>query len=1043
MGTDSGYCGWSGSTNWVVRYDFTTGATGASGVAIELKNIFVRSGNGGQTWGFKVSANGTDAGCVNARNTPAQSNELPLQYNSDFGYNANLSATGLNLAANTTYYMFVYVTSSGTECYRGTWNLTSPRITVTEKPARPEKTTFTVSPASPEYGTKATITVKHNSSSYKYILYYFKDNEYKQFATGTTSGEVEWDTSVLELDETTVCSLKCSTYDTTTGSSTPTFIDDYIVPVTVTFSGVPNVILMEKTQVSGSNVVMSWQGEGEEGALYVQGYSMCRLKFRVEWPVGGSYASCYIYDGVDTIIAQPVTGSQNTYEATTKIFNTAGAKSISVVAVDNLGRSGAAYATITVTPYVAPYVVDADAIRFSDTPGEKDNTGTNLSAKINASGDWSVGGRNQLAIYARFKQVGGAYPYKTTERQTLTNGADYVQINLTDDGEGTAVPVETERSYTVQFMLCDDLHPPTGVEGTPITVERLVVTSAFVIHSKDGGGGIALGGYNQNDEAEIFYPTHLYDNLIVAGVSYGEDPPSGAGEEGQVYFKLMDSTGPGTGVSTDNYNDLINKPAIDNVPLDTETTSEELGLEKVDNKVSVISDESTNAEYPTALAVYNAIQSMDMASVHVAYTTDDFDELLNIVVSGNKAVFIRDIQRRVYALTKYESAGTTKTLKFSVADDQYIYLIYRSTGDEYWSNSRIQIADPTNAKAEVFAVNTPVYSNIQQAYSEGKIILVKYDNNMYTFGWRNTTGSTVEFGFVRYRKDGTIDTITVNNSNIWGNNIVRPANTFEALSNKVTSVTALSTNDEYPTAKAVYDAIRGYTPGGGGGGGDNIFIAVPDITTYAAVTEALEDGKLTFVVASGAIYPYVGMDDGKYRFAQIFRTDCYAYTLSDLNEWETDEWYMGQGGDPTASHIFFATYGTTTYDEIAEAISDGKEIFAHKDGTGTTVIYGFAGLVDLKYRFYSIGEERVGMITVGADDEWHTEAKFLVKQSSIAPEFNAEEAYAVGAYAMRNGQLYKCAVAKAAGRPWADASWSATSVMEEIGNMEAALAALR
>lgn len=85
----------------------------------------------------------------------------------------------------------------------------------------------------------------------------------------------------------------------------------------------------------------------------------------------------------------------------------------------------------------------------------------------------------------------------------------------------------------------------------------------------------------------------------------------------------------------------------------------------------------------------------------------------------------------------------------------------------------------------------------------------------------------------------------------------------------------------------------------------------------------------------------------------------------------------------------------------------------------------------------------VNYITVGTDDVWSSTTKYLVSQSSIADEFDTSEAYSVGAYSMRYRQLYKCVVAKEAGRPWNDSSWTSTSIMTEIGNVEAALAAIR
>lgn len=70
---------------------------------------------------------------------------------------------------------------------------------------------------------------------------------------------------------------------------------------------------------------------------------------------------------------------------------------------------------------------------------------------------------------------------------------------------------------------------------------------------------------------------------------------------------------------TSNYEELENKPSINNVELKGNKTTADLGLEGTTNKVTTISSASTNTEYPSALAVYNYVDTMITQAIGGSY----------------------------------------------------------------------------------------------------------------------------------------------------------------------------------------------------------------------------------------------------------------------------------------------------------------------------------------------------------------------------------------------------------------------------------------
>ena len=113
------------------------------------------------------------------------------------------------------------------------------------------------------------------------------------------------------------------------------------------------------------------------------------------------------------------------------------------------------------------------------------------------------------------------------------------------------------------------------------------------------------------------------------------------------------------------------------------------------------------------------------------------------------------------------------------------------------ANGNVTVA----TSAEVFwcTYNVTTFSDIETAYQANKIVAIKYNGNIYLLSDYTAEGIV----FVC----DTVDTrfyITVSTENEWGNS----SYVVERASNKTTVLSSSSTNTQYPSAKATYDAIQ-------------------------------------------------------------------------------------------------------------------------------------------------------------------------------------------------------------------------------------------
>lgn len=470
-----------------------------------------------------------------------------------------------------------------------------------------------VSAASPVVlGNSSAVTVTASKSTYTHVLQYSLDQvSWYTFSNSVPAGTYYFDTNAIASSfgsaTEKVCYIRCTTY---LGASA---IGSSSTNIRVMAGGSPSVTGLTLSPVNENEVVEEW-------GVYLQGYTQVSATVTYSLPVGTTLRSIDIYVNG----AKSVSGISSTL-VTAGALTSSGSVKISAVVTDSRGNTGMAEQSIDVYPYTRPYATLTAAHRYSTSPAVEDkDSGTNISAKATV-GYSSVNGRNSVGVRARYKAVGGVYP---TSYTTLTSGADFVQIN---DEEASL-----EQSYVVQFLIYDDLHPVTA---DPTSIEITIPTKSVVLHSRDGGKGIAFGGYNLADGVEHYWPTYLHDSLMVDSGSYGTSMPEGVGENGQLYFRLVSSSGGGESpYGTDNYNELLNKPGINGTTLYAASTAAGLGLEELSHKVSSITGSSTDSQYPSAKAVYDLVSQGTGGTFYAVNGVTSYEDV-DAAYAGGKALF--------------------------------------------------------------------------------------------------------------------------------------------------------------------------------------------------------------------------------------------------------------------------------------------------------------------------------------------------------------------------------------------------------------------
>jgi len=169
---------------------------------------------------------------------------------------------------------------------------------------------------------------------------------------------------------------------------------------------------------------------------------------------------------------------------------------------------------------------------------------------------------------------------------------------------------------------------------------------------------------------------------------------------------------------------------------------------------------------------------------------------------------------------------------------------------------------------------------------------------------------------------------------------------------------------------------------------------------------------------------------------------------------EDGEWFK-VGGDGGVKILYGSSNpGGTTYpdaEDVVNAVAHGKEVIIFWNSSGNLFVYrleymfGYDASGDDSYVFRCIEDYNQTKILSQVEGtytwSWKMDNK-IPYPSSIAVQYSDQSTYAEGDYCMYRGQLYECTTAVTAEEPFDIDKWTNTSVSEQIGNVEALLAAL-
>lgn len=321
--------------------------------------------------------------------------------------------------------------------------------------------------------------------------------------------------------------IRCSTFDGTSElSGSPTYNTACVVSVPGSIKPSISNISIDKIE-TGIDVLDTGALSSMNGGspLYLQGYSSVHVDVTADTTndYGATISNCVITcDGVSYDASGGSDATVSTWFADTDVLANPGSIYITAVITDSRGRTDTFTTSVNVIPYSRPTLKNISCYR-SDTSGQASTTGTEISAAATAIYSSCVGQNSIISIIARYRPTGGTWVEPAT---TLVSAAPNVFItNKNSTGDDLSPTV----SYVVQFAVTDLLNTTL--------IEQVIPTMNVTYHARAGGGGIAVGKISEHEDAfEIGY----HKMFVAPGIYGDEDVYQMTGEEGQIYFKLLE-----------------------------------------------------------------------------------------------------------------------------------------------------------------------------------------------------------------------------------------------------------------------------------------------------------------------------------------------------------------------------------------------------------------------------------------------------------------------------------------------------------------------
>lgn len=201
---------------------------------------------------------------------------------------------------------------------------------------------------------------------------------------------------------------------------------------------------------------------------------------------------------------------------------------------------------------------------------------------------------------------------------------------------------------------------------------------------------------------------------------------------------------------------------------------------------------------------------------------------IDAAVAAGKLVMCKDNSGFIYLLVSYDVNSNNIGFLSGYSSATRYVILKRDTGNWIGSSLNLQIVnnlvtswqptpDNTHYPAEklvkdsldaitpfVGIYNSTTFAEISAALTAGKEVWINRNGRLYAY----SSGIADEYSYYTSPAMGGTDWLRLKNAtNDWAANV----NTFQNVSSKVTSLSASSTNNEYPSAKCVYDNL--YKPG--------------------------------------------------------------------------------------------------------------------------------------------------------------------------------------------------------------------------------------
>lgn len=361
----------------------------------------------------------------------------------------NMAATASMEISKSSYGPVDGSSGTGTVSLSGSMALTTiPRASTMSVP------TFTA-------GTAGTLTISRASSSFTHTIQYkFGSVSWTSIATKTTSTSVSWTPPVSLLQQ-----MASSTSKTETDGlrlltySGNTLIGEkyYNLTIQAGNSAKPTATLTVSPDNSGQNdTVRGW-------GYYIKGLS------KISYTIGFSG-----YQG-STVSAREFIGNGQTLTSasgTTKLIGSSGTLSLKARVKDSRNRwSDYVSKSITVYDYSQPTISSISVYRCTST-GTASSSGTYIRLYCSASRGASINNKNTIHISYTVKQGS-----TTKASGTLTSGTATVLSGY-----------DITQSYSVTITVTDSV-------GSSITRILGIPSEVVTFHMKEGGDGVAFGGY--------------------------------------------------------------------------------------------------------------------------------------------------------------------------------------------------------------------------------------------------------------------------------------------------------------------------------------------------------------------------------------------------------------------------------------------------------------------------------------------------------------------------------------------------------------------